>query len=285
MKNGLSGSWARTPGSTRWSGRPCRREVVVLLVVVRGRGPMILWFSVRTGSYWLSRRRGSPRSSRSPAVGPAIERPGRPLLVVGREVPLPERCGGVAVALEDPGERRSVAGRSPSSRASRRRTPRPSRSRRRDGSGRTASERGSASTAPSRGTGCSAAPVGQPCVVRRLDGPPNVHGLPKPASSTRTSSTFGAASGGVGEAIRFQSGSDPANVFGWSRRTVSDGSAGGCGRARSWSCSSVYEAFALNFATRSWKPGPPRSRIHQPLTWCRVSSVRAQELYIALPNT
>src|SRR6516225_687201 len=35
------------------------------------------------------------------AVGPAVERPGRPLLVIGREVPLAEGRGRVAVALED----------------------------------------------------------------------------------------------------------------------------------------------------------------------------------------
>src|SRR4029453_6502540 len=44
-------------------------------------------------------------------------------------------------------------------------------------------------------------------------GPPNVLGLPNPASSMRTSSTLGAPSGGVGCPIRFQSGWEPLRVL------------------------------------------------------------------------
>src|SRR5208282_6773979 len=44
-------------------------------------------------------------------------------------------------------------------------------------------------------------------------GPPNVLGLPKPASSISTSRTFGDPAGGSGCPIRFQSGFDPASVL------------------------------------------------------------------------
>src|SRR5690348_1973474 len=44
-------------------------------------------------------------------------------------------------------------------------------------------------------------------------GPPNVLGLPKPASSISTSRTFGDPSGGSGCPIRFQSGFDPSSVL------------------------------------------------------------------------
>ena len=43
-------------------------------------------------------------------------------------------------------------------------------------------------------------------------GPPNALGFPNPASSTRTSSTLGAPSGGVTCPIRPQSGAEPASV-------------------------------------------------------------------------
>src|SRR3954453_8613620 len=43
-------------------------------------------------------------------------------------------------------------------------------------------------------------------------GPPNVAGLPKPASSIRTSNTLGAASGAAIDAAYPQSGSDPSSV-------------------------------------------------------------------------
>jgi hypothetical protein len=46
-----------------------------------------------------------------------------------------------------------------------------------------------------------------------LIGPPNVLGFPKPASSMRTTKTFGACSGGVTFAAWFQSGWDPSRVF------------------------------------------------------------------------
>src|SRR5262249_6092928 len=42
------------------------------------------------------------------AARPAVERPGRPLLVVGRQVPLAERGGAVPVALEGAGDARGV---------------------------------------------------------------------------------------------------------------------------------------------------------------------------------
>ena len=44
-------------------------------------------------------------------------------------------------------------------------------------------------------------------------GPPNVLGCPNPASSTSTSSTFGAPSGGLTCPIRPQSGAEPASVL------------------------------------------------------------------------
>src|SRR6476661_9913395 len=44
-------------------------------------------------------------------------------------------------------------------------------------------------------------------------GPPNVLGLPKPASSISTSRTFGAPGGASGCPIRFQSGFDPSSVL------------------------------------------------------------------------
>ena len=43
-------------------------------------------------------------------------------------------------------------------------------------------------------------------------GPPNVDGLPKPASSISTSSTFGAPSGGVGVMLIVQSATDVSSV-------------------------------------------------------------------------
>src|SRR5689334_5738988 len=43
-------------------------------------------------------------------------------------------------------------------------------------------------------------------------GPPKVLGLPNPASSISTSSTFGAPAGAPGWRIRFQSGCDPRRV-------------------------------------------------------------------------
>ena len=54
--------------------------------------------------------------------------------------------------------------------------------------------------------------LGHPGEVRGVDGPPNVLGLPNPASSTNTSNTLGAPGGGCGWRIRFQSGAEPANV-------------------------------------------------------------------------
>ena len=45
----------------------------------------------------------------APAVRPPVERPGRTLLAVGREVPLAEGGGAVAVVPEDPRQRRAVA--------------------------------------------------------------------------------------------------------------------------------------------------------------------------------
>src|ERR1700748_414619 len=44
-------------------------------------------------------------------------------------------------------------------------------------------------------------------------GPPNVLGLPKPASSISTSRTFGDPGGASGCPIRFQSGFDPSSVL------------------------------------------------------------------------
>ena len=44
----------------------------------------------------------------APAVRPPVERPGRTLLAVGRQVPLAERRGAVAVVPQDPGQRRAV---------------------------------------------------------------------------------------------------------------------------------------------------------------------------------
>ena len=46
----------------------------------------------------------------APSVGPPVERSRRTLLAVGGEVPLPEGGGAVAVLLQDPGQRRAVAG-------------------------------------------------------------------------------------------------------------------------------------------------------------------------------
>ena len=43
-------------------------------------------------------------------------------------------------------------------------------------------------------------------------GPPKVDGLPKPASSIRTSSTFGAPSGGDGVMLIVQSGTEASSV-------------------------------------------------------------------------
>ena len=47
-----------------------------------------------------------------PAVRPPVERSRRPLLPVGREVPLSVRGGAVAVVAQDPRKRRTVAGKS-----------------------------------------------------------------------------------------------------------------------------------------------------------------------------
>src|SRR3954447_1326670 len=44
-------------------------------------------------------------------------------------------------------------------------------------------------------------------------GPPNVLGLPNPASSISTTRTFGAPAGGATWPINAQSGSEPASVF------------------------------------------------------------------------
>ena len=57
----------------------------------------------------------------------------------------------------------------------------------------------------------------RPCSATRViagveTGPPNVDGLPKPASSISTSSTFGAPSGGDGVMLIVQSATDASSV-------------------------------------------------------------------------
>ena len=154
----------------------------------------------------------APKVIEAQSARPAVERSGRPLLVVGRQVPLAERRGVVAIALAGSSPRwRHSSARLRRSPASRRRIRRSCRSRRRGGSGRQS----------------SAARVGEHSAVtwKRLylrprsasfvrfgvwHGPPNVDGLPNPASSTRMSSTLGASFGGV---IGFgKSGLEPCNV-------------------------------------------------------------------------
>ena len=58
----------------------------------------------------------------------------------------------------------------------------------------------------------------RPCSATRViagveTGPPNVDGLPKPASSISTSSTFGAPSGGLGVMLIVQSATDASSVL------------------------------------------------------------------------
>ena len=107
----------------------------------------------------------------APAVRPAVERPGRTLLAVGRQVPLPERGRAVAVVAEDPRQRsavpwqrRGVAGEAAGELADRAEADgvvvAPGQQRR-----------------PGRGAQCGdveavvAEPLlSQPCVVRRADG-------------------------------------------------------------------------------------------------------------------
>ena len=52
----------------------------------------------------------------------------------------------------------------------------------------------------------------KPRHVRSRDGPPNVDGLPNPASSIKTSRTFGAPSGGDGVMLTVQSATDASSV-------------------------------------------------------------------------
>ena len=71
---------------------------------------MIFWFSAETRVPLARPAAEDPvEVLESPAVRPAVERPGGTLLAVGRQVPLAEGRGAVPVVLEDPRQRRAVA--------------------------------------------------------------------------------------------------------------------------------------------------------------------------------
>ena len=70
---------------------------------------MIFWFSARHGSHWLDAAAEDPvEVVEAPAVRPPVERPGRALLAVGGQVPLPDGGRAVAVVPQDPRQRRAV---------------------------------------------------------------------------------------------------------------------------------------------------------------------------------
>ncbi len=72
---------------------------------------MIFWFSARHGSHWLdAAAEEAVEVVEAPAVRPPVERAGRALLPVGRQVPLAERRRAVAVVPQDPRQRRAVPG-------------------------------------------------------------------------------------------------------------------------------------------------------------------------------
>ena len=122
----------------------------------------------------------------------------------------------------------------------------------------------------------------EPRVVRGLDraaegarvadgvwiGPPNVLGLPKPASSIRTRSTFGAPSGGWTWLAWFQSGVESASVRSSRPRTAVAGSGGCCGRLlrQAW-------VYVLSF-----------SDVHMLGTPCLVTDARAGTISGASPS-
>ena len=74
---------------------------------------MIFWFSARHGSHWLAPAAEEAVEVVEPPAGrPAVERPGRALLPVGRQVPLAERRRAVPVVPEDTRQRRAIARKS-----------------------------------------------------------------------------------------------------------------------------------------------------------------------------
>ncbi len=130
----------------------------------------------------------------APAVRPPVQRPRRSLLAVRGQVPLAERGGAVAVVPQDPRQRRTVtrqdggvAGEAVGELAHRTEPDRVTVATREQ------SRPGQASTGLSRGTGCTRSPPSAMRVKLGVSiGPPNVLGLPKPASSISTTRTFGA---------------------------------------------------------------------------------------------
>ena len=151
----------------------------------------------------------------APAVRPAVERPGRALLPVGRQMPLPERRGAVAVVSQDPRQRRTVA----------RQDRRVAREPARELTDRAETDGVVVPAGQQRGA-CRRA--------QRRDMEPVVLAGPRPpcacssvsGSGRRTCSgsrilrrrsaraaRSGAPSGGVGCPIRFQSGCDPSSVL------------------------------------------------------------------------
>ena len=173
-----------------------------------------------------------PEVVEPPAVRPAIERPGRSLLVVRRQVPLAERRGRVPVLLQDPRERRAVLRQIASSRGTRRRTPRsaePDRVMVAPGEHRRArrrAERGDVEPV-----------VLQPASAIRvkfgvLDRAAERARVPNPASSISTSSTFGAPSGGSGSADRSSNRAASPRASGSPcPKTAAAGSEASCGRS------------------------------------------------------
>ena len=109
-----------------------------------------------TGPTGPSRRPGSRRSSRTPSRS-ASDRTDLPCPVAHRASDATSRmrrcCSRCRAGCE--AAARSPSAGSPSSRGTRRRTHRPSRTRRRGCCDRSATRRGSASRGPSRGTGCT----------------------------------------------------------------------------------------------------------------------------------
>ena len=150
----------------------------------------------------------------SPRVRPAVERPGRTLDVIGRQVPFAEARGRIAVALKRPHERSALLGHArASSRGTAQGTRRSNRTRRCGGCGRSAARRASGEQIAVTWKPLYRSPSSATRVIAGVEtGPPNVDGLPKPASSISTSRTFGAPSGGDGVMLIVQSATEASIV-------------------------------------------------------------------------